>query len=515
MTDISPTIPAADAIGRPSRNSIAAGVLAAIVVAGDLLFWQHEPGLSLFLFFALLAAGVIFLHGHKAPPLRLAALVAIAVLSMLPLVEAGSPWAVLAAQAGLGLLALGLTGLLPRFEDWAGAFFRFGLLAPVRFIGDALMAIANGRGIGTGGRFMRGALVWLVPAICALVFVALFTAANPVFEIAVRTIRIDEVLKLLDPGRMIFWGVLAALSWPFLAPRLLGWTTARPMQGPVLPRAESVVFGSAAILNSLILFNALFAVQTVLDLVYLWGGVRLPDEMTYAQYAHRGAYPLIATALLAGAFVLAAMRKDGPGVRSPLIRGLVYLWVAQNIWLVISSLLRLKLYVEQYQLSEMRIAAGIWMILVALGLVLIVAKIALDRSNRWLVMSNLLALTITFWAVSWLDLPAIISRYNVQHSSEVTGQGVPVDLYYLLELGPGTVPALDEFIVTAKGASPERLRDARLLRNDLASRLLDVSPDGQAALRPLDWRSWSWREARLRDYLQTRMFAPEPEGGRN
>ena len=59
------------------------------------------------------------------------------------------------------------------------------------------------------------------------------------------------------------------------------------------------------------MFNALFAVQTVLDLAYLWGGVRLPDGMTYADYAHRGAYPLIATALLAAAFVLAAMRKDG------------------------------------------------------------------------------------------------------------------------------------------------------------------------------------------------------------
>ena len=52
------------------------------------------------------------------------------------------------------------------------------------------------------------------------------------------------------------------------------------------------------------MFNALFAVQTVLDLTYLWGGVALPDGMTYATYAHRGAYPLIVTALLAAGFVL-------------------------------------------------------------------------------------------------------------------------------------------------------------------------------------------------------------------
>ena len=68
--------------------------------------------------------------------------------------------------------------------------------------------------------------------------------------------------------------------------------------GPVLPRAESLIFGRAAILRSLVVFNALFAVQTLLDVVYLWGGVRLPDGLSYADYAHRGAYPLIATALL-------------------------------------------------------------------------------------------------------------------------------------------------------------------------------------------------------------------------
>ena len=54
-------------------------------------------------------------------------------------------------------------------------------------------------------------------------------------------------------------------------------------------------------LRSLILFNLLFAVQTVLDIVYLWGNVALPADISYASYAHRGAYPLILTALIAAA----------------------------------------------------------------------------------------------------------------------------------------------------------------------------------------------------------------------
>ena len=75
-------------------------------------------------------------------------------------------------------------------------------------------------------------------------------------------------------------------------------------------------FGFTTILRSLILFNLLFAVQTALDVIYLWGNAKLPDDITYASYAHRGAYPLILTALLAAGFVLAAMRPGGPAEKS-------------------------------------------------------------------------------------------------------------------------------------------------------------------------------------------------------
>src|SRR5690606_27350298 len=57
--------------------------------------------------------------------------------------------------------------------------------------------------------------------------------------------------------------------------------------------------------KTLVVLNAVFLVQLALDARYLLLGAALPEGMTYAQYAHRGAYPLIVTALLAGAMVLA------------------------------------------------------------------------------------------------------------------------------------------------------------------------------------------------------------------
>src|SRR5581483_6319539 len=91
---------------------------------------------------------------------------------------------------------------------------------------------------------------------------------------------------------------------------------------------------------SLILFNALFAVENGLDLAFLWSGAPLPHGVTLAAYAHRGAYPLIVTALLAAGFVLLTARPDSELAKRPLIRRLVVAWILQNVFLVLSSVLR-------------------------------------------------------------------------------------------------------------------------------------------------------------------------------
>ena len=123
----------------------------------------------------------------------------------------------------------------------------------------------------------------------------------------------------------------------------------------------------------LVVFNAIFAVQNLLDIGYLWGGARLPEGMTYASYAHRGAYPLVVTALLAAALMLIVFRPSADQKQGRRNRVLVYIWIAQNILLTVSAAWRLKLYVSVYSLTRLRFAAAVWMLLVAMGLVWICA----------------------------------------------------------------------------------------------------------------------------------------------
>jgi hypothetical protein len=323
MTDLTessaPTEAIADGASAPSdpiwtkRTAAAAAVLAALIVLVDVLFYPHDLGVNLAIYALALIAGTLALHPQRLTNGRTAVLAVLAMLAALPMAESQNIlWAPFALGAA-GLLALSASDNLPKFDDWFGAVTRFAVLAPARLVIDSFQLLIEAGQQKIGGKIVRIALVWVVPAVCAAIFLFLFVAANPVLEDWLHAIRLQVFFQLLDPDRVLIWGFFALISWPVLVPKLLHWVPLAEMQGPVRPKPESLIFGSAAIRNSLIVFNAMFAVQTLMDLAYLWGGVRLPDNLTYADYAHRGAYPLIVTAVLAGAFVLAAMRKDGPG----------------------------------------------------------------------------------------------------------------------------------------------------------------------------------------------------------
>jgi hypothetical protein len=209
--------------------------------------------------------------------------------------------------------------------------------------------------------------------------------------------------------------------------------------------------------------------------------------MSHAEYAHRGAYPLIVTALLAAGFVLVAMRPGGPAEKSRLIRPLVLLWTGQNILLVISSIFRLDLYVAAYSLTYLRLAALIWMTLVAAGLLLMLVQMLLKKPNSWLVSANAGTLALVLYGCCFINVPWLVASYNVEHCREVGGSGPNLDLPYLGSLGPQALPALEAHRKDAP---------ALLIAMDLRF------PHARDSIaQPANWRGWSFRAWRLQRYF--------------
>lgn len=494
---------------RRALQSLVAG--AAATALADWLFYLHRPGISVVIF--AMALGVIVLLTNPVRAGRIALLGAFAILAiaLLPSFEDVGILAVAFAITGTALFALMVTGWPARMpvERITDVIWMV-IGGPFRMVADMREVAHEARERDAAQHGANWLKAWVVPIGVGGVFLGLFAAANPVIEnwfASANSSRWNDI----DLRRLVFWLGVIALIWQFLRVRLDDKPSLQDLlqDPPHLPPTVTPgvatqtgatqtdarvgpLFGKTAILRSLVLFNALFAVQTVLDIAYLWGGVALPAGMSYASYAHRGAYPLIVTALLAAIFVLAAMQPGSGTERFRPIRVLVFLWIGQNVLLVISSILRLDLYVDVYSLTELRCAAFIWMLLVAIGLVLIMARIALDRPNSWLVWRNAAALGITLYVCSFVDFSAVIADFNVAHSQEMSGKGQRADVGYLCDLGPAAIPALNALL--PKGDSD--VWRALTHRFDCREKLATLHRERQA-----DWRAFSFRAYRLGRFL--------------
>ena len=467
---------------------IKAAICAGLVAAADYTWFAHHAGWTAAVLNGLVLAGVLLCNtrvlAHRLAP---ALVLALAGLALAPVLAVNALGLVLFAALTV------LLALLPRLGETDDAtrlardVLRHMLRAGRQFGDFTRLARIRRRRYRDPARWAGIAILCVVPMGLTAVFLALFTAANPLLDRVLGSVDWMAPLEGLSFRRVCFWIAAAAAFWSVLRPRYRQVLPSPARRFAAAGRASLValLFDRRSVLWSLAAFNALFMVQNVMDATFLWSGRTLPDGLTYAQYAHRGAYPLIATALLAGGFVLTALKPGTAMERDRAIRRAVYLWLAQTVALVASSIVRLNGYVGEYELTYLRAAAFVWMGLVAVGLGLIVARIALGRSNRWLVNANALALAATLYAASFVSVGGIVASYNVRHCAEVNGTGPRLDLFYLRGIGEGALPAIIWIQDHQTGLDAGYLWAARqTFQRDLDAELSD-------------WRQWTWRRAEL------------------
>ena len=448
------------------------GVTILLVTAFDWLFPHSLTGTCIGAFAFLWLLGLILARPAVRHP-QLSAAVALSLATLFCVALAYDPgplaWA-------LFWSALSIAALLPRtagFDDawrWAARLLLHGLSGPITPVAD-LLRLTRLRS--RGGKVSLRSLVALLalPLIGTAIFTALFANANPVIA------DILSRIQLPTPGQLIEWTLVTLLVWPALRPhRIVTRLSAHlPEPGIRLPGTSL-----PSVLLALGLFNALFALQNGLDIAFLWSGAPLPAGMSMTEYVHRGAYPLIATALLAGFFVITMLRPGTATAANPLARRLVALWVAQNVFLVASSALRTIEYIEQFELTAWRIAALAWMALVATGLTLICWRMWFARSARWLINANALAATFVLIPCCFVDLDASAAAWNVRHAREVGGAGSEIDLCYLRGMGASALLPLIE--LEHRPLPPGTLDRVRYVRSKVFASLSE---------QQATWESWT------------------------
>jgi len=495
------------------RTRLGLGVLGASLMLGalgDMLLRATPWGVNFFLWVAALAgaAAVVALLGR----LRVAGegrwLVPVAVLFALGVAWRDSPTVVfldlLAFLIALSLAVLrGRSGRL-RLSGiseyvlggiYTGAISSAGPL-PVAIRDVKWREVARGRWKAPALAATRGVFI---AAPLLLVFGGLFVAADAVFEkLVVDFLGFDvaEVFGHLFLILLFAW-VTAGLLWvALLAPNPESLTFRRP---------DSLSLGIIELGIVLGLLDLLFLVFVIVQVRYLFGGaerVLTTAGLTYAEYARRGFFELVAVTALALPTLLLAhwLLRAGSPARERAFRILAGALVALLFVVMASALQRMYLYLEEYGLTELRLYATIFMAWLAVVLVWFLLTVLRDRRDRF----AFGALVTGFAAILLINVinpDALIARTNLDRLEE----GKRFDAYYLTTLSADAAPVLFE-------ALPEIPEERLLIQGDFSAEQAIVRRwrEGET-----DWRTWNLSRERARRLAEAYAIThkPPPESG--
>jgi|GEM_PF-1512346 len=458
----------------------------------DFLFYGETFGISLPIFFFAANIFSIFTTRRDISKKQIAIGLAVTMLSVAPAVNAASWLNALIALSGTLWVSVYLRREQPiNLEQSAYAIlaqlirlpFNFLIFIP-HFRGSMNLRIITGQGTKTWKH-------WFLPLLLTALFLTLFSYANPIIGAWVSNLDFGFLIEFISFEKLLFWFLAACLSWPYVHPyfkkhrKKVKAKTSRPSRLKTWLDENNIAM-------TLVLFNTLFAVQTLLDITYIWNGAMLPDGVTYSEYVHQGTYILIFTSLLAALFILYVSHENRNYHANRFVKLMLLAWAAQNVLLVLSTMSRMEIYIADYSLTELRVWASVWMLLVIIGLILIFLRLLMDKSNSWLIRGNLISLIAISYVMGFTNLSYVIADYNLNIAKP---RLVKIDTRYIAELGAETIPAIDAYL----GNLTEDQRLEYL--NQKLANIRNLNRD-KVMHDTSGWRQWGYRKHRLQNYLK-------------
>jgi Domain of unknown function (DUF4153) len=452
---------------------------------GDALMRATPWGLNVLVWTLAALIVICALIRHRLEAMRAVAWFALPAVAF----SAAFVWRDSPALALLNLMALGVTGSLALWRAQGGGVLAAGLAE------YALAAVVTGLNTAFGGFALAlkdlpwkevFAQRWLARAAAIgcgvalaipplLVFGALFASADAVFAHLLKDALHFNFLTLAS--HVFLFGFFAWTSAGWLRGALLG---KRPAFGAGR-RVPFFSLGIAEIGAALGLIDLLFLIFAVIQVRYLFGGaghVQATTGLTYAEYARRGFFELVAVAALALPLLLAAhwlLRKEDPSYER-WFRMLAAALVLLLFVIMASAVERMRLYQREYGLTELRVYTTAFMAWLAVVLVWFGVTVLRSRRRRFAA-GALVAGYALIVALEILNPDAFITRTNAARALE----GRTFDAAYAASLSGDAVPEL-------VGMLPRLQAKDRCV---IASRLLEW----QTKVQPADWRTWNHSRA--------------------
>jgi hypothetical protein len=462
-------------------------------VVGDALLRAMPWGLNVTLCaLALTAAGVLLVRRHGVTPGPDAPWLALTVVLLGAAFmrrdsEALAQFNVIAMIIALALAAASLQGarLTGRRPI---EYVRDGVKAAGGTIAGSVVLVGQDidwRQLPQEGRFRHVRAVGLGALLAApllVVFGALFASADTVFSNVIQNLFAFDVGTVAS--HMILIGIWAALTAGYLRWSLIARSDALP--APAATRATGIV----PVATALGLINLMFLLFVVVQLRYFFGGATLIQEttgLTYAEYARSGFFELMAASGLVLPVLMGAdhIVRGETAAHLTTFRRLAGLLLVLLAVVMASALERMRLYVGAFGLSEDRLYATAFMVLL-LGIFAWFAWTVLRGRGGPFGFGVLIQGFAVLAGLHMLNPDAFIVRTNLNRVER------SFDAKYAVALGADAVPPLLEALPRLDG--PSQCAIATKLLNRWASKAGGVP----------DWRTWNWSRSGARRLVRDR-----------
>lgn len=384
---------------------------------------------------------------------------------------------------------------------WAAGWSAF--LAPFKALGHVVaggMRAAAAKGESAERRKGIPVRAVLIPLAICIVFVFIFSAANPVVARLTKNFReaiaewcryFGDVITVTRVFVWLFWfTVFAGLIRP-AAKSIFADFLAKLDEALEKPEEKPDEGNYATALATLVSVNVVFLVYNCIDAKYLYLKATLPEGISWADYTHAGCgwltFGLFVSTVVIG---VTFWRRLNFHPKADHLKRLCYVWAVQNAVLAVGAIRRLQMYIDFSGLTHLRITGVYGSLLVALGLAIMVGKVRANRSFVWLQHNYVLAFCIALAALALTPSDWLCATYNVKKAIE--GKPRALRPICLKELSPGALPPLLPLLdYRTKDGDPDK---ERLVREGIAG-LLGRNLDELEREESDSWTQWQLSSA--------------------
>ncbi len=245
--------------------------------------------------------------------------------------------------------------------------------------------------------------------------------------------------------------------------------------------------------------NVLFFIFIVVQLTYLFGGESAisAQGFTYAEYARRGFFELIAVAIVSFLLLLVtekySIKKEIGHTAGFKILGSFL--VVQVMLIIISALIRLSLYEEAYGFTTSRLYGHACIYLLVVTFCLLVYKIHRDTRENVFAFRVFISIALFLAVMNILNPDTFIARRNMERFT-ATGK---LDVEYLGRLSDDALPTTIKIFDIPNED----------LRKDFAMELYQRIERGRLSYFST-WQSWNLSRRKADSILNSSMHKIEP-----